>query len=103
MIALVGGVAVHVKCGLLPHTGQNYGQYDPGTATITIDSRYDSSRARRALLHEYLHVLDEAYDIRLTHKQIREIAAGLAASLEDPRNKQLNTFLTGGTALCRPT
>ena len=99
----IAGLNVPLACEAIPdNVGHTFGYYDPKSGVITLDSATTLSRSRRALIHELLHVVDEAYDLGLTHRQVRGVAAGLASFWEDRRNTAAVEFLTGGPSLCRP-
>lgn len=105
----VAGVPIALTCHMDPTVVDAYSDgvlmayYDAKEGVIALNSEINLSRSRRALLHEVLHVADDAFRIGLSHDQVRAVAAALAATLEDPRNRRLTEFLLGGPSPCSPS
>jgi hypothetical protein len=90
----VAGLAVDVQTDTSLLRGdtdgqRDFGYYDPRDAVIGLAPQTTPERRLRALIHEALHVTDEAYDLGLSHRHIRAIAATLSSVLMDPRNASL--------------
>lgn len=67
------------------------GIMDLRSQTIGVRDGSSKAYAQDTVLHETLHAVDESLNLRLTEKQIHQMACGLLAVLKD--NKEFSKWL----------
>ncbi len=68
------------------------GEHELQRQEIKIKKDLHAEAARDTLLHELIHAVDEQLDLRLKHRQVHALAAGLLQVLRE--NPDLVRFLT---------
>jgi hypothetical protein len=58
-----------------------YGYYDAQAGEIVLTQQAAANRLARALIHESLHAIDEAFALDLSHTTIRVLSTALAGTL----------------------
>jgi hypothetical protein len=78
----IGGLDIPIE---MDPALDSFGEYDPNTRRIRIAPGMDPAVTASTVLHEVLHAIDDALDLRLGERGVRAIETGLvAAARHDP-------------------